>query len=309
MITKVRAALSVTLLTSQSSTIYEAVIETIKRTITGSVSTEVKTEAIHTLGILSFYGDISDDETLDNLAFLLDIVSTDGGSIDTLDVAEPVAASLEEWGFLATMIEDISAESEEAMDAFVDQLSSDYASVAIAAGENIALLYEKAYTPLEEDEPADEADENNVVVTTDGRGRKAIYIKRYDTYRRQDQLEHTLDGLAKLNVRSMSRSTKKSLHASFADVYNSVQHPTRGPRYSTAIDAETGNHYGSRLKLKTGKGESASVDKWWQLHRLNGLKRVLQGGFMTHYEANEAIFEAVPIVFVAKPGKKERRGG
>ena len=302
-------ALSVTIVTFQSNSIYEAVIETIRRTIFDSASTDIKAEAIHTLGILTFYGDVSDDETLDNLALVLDIISSDGLCIDALDVAEPVAAALEEWGFLATMVDDLSAESEDAMETFVDQLSSEYASVSIAAGENIALLYEKAYTPQEEDEPVDETDEGNVVVTLDSRGRKTILVKRYDTYRRQDQLEHALDELSKLSIRSMSRSDKKTLHSTFADVQNSVQHPTRGPRYSTAIDDETGNAYGSRIKLKTGKGESARVDKWWQLHRLNGLKRVLQGGFMTHYQANEAVFDAVPIVFVAKPGKKEKRSG
>ncbi|KAK5149279.1 hypothetical protein LTR16_012713, partial [Cryomyces antarcticus] len=44
--------------------------------------------------------------------------------------------------------------TEPAMDAFVEQLESSDPSVQIAAGENIALLYEKSHTELEDDEDA-----------------------------------------------------------------------------------------------------------------------------------------------------------
>ena len=36
------------------------------------------------------------------------------------------------------------------------------------------------------------------------------------------------------------------------------------------------------------------IDRWWKLHRLQGLRRVLQGGFVRHYESNEVVFETLP---------------
>ena len=38
------------------------------------------------------------------------------------------------------------------------------------------------------------------------------------------------------------------------------------------------------------------IDAWWKLTRLQGLKRVLQGGFVGHYEKNELVFDTLPIM-------------
>ena len=38
------------------------------------------------------------------------------------------------------------------------------------------------------------------------------------------------------------------------------------------------------------------IDKWWKLTRLQGLKRILQGGFVSHYEKNEVVSETLPIM-------------
>jgi len=39
------------------------------------------------------------------------------------------------------------------------------------------------------------------------------------------------------------------------------------------------------------------IDKWWKLHRLQALRRVLGGGFVVHYEDNEVIFDSLPYVY------------
>jgi hypothetical protein len=86
------------------------------------------------------------------------------------------------------------------------------------------------------------------------------------------------------------------LHSSFADIRNSVEKPTRGPGYSTAIDQETGRVYGSgRIKLKGYKSAEIRVDKWWKLMRLNALRRTLQGGFVHHYDQNDVVSTALPF--------------
>ncbi|KAL9098124.1 MAG: hypothetical protein Q9187_009723, partial [Circinaria calcarea] len=237
-------ALAMTLITSPSEVIYEAASSPLKRTVSNSSSIATKTAAIHTLGTCTFYGGASDDEILENMAYLLEIISSDGHFIDAGDQAGPVTAALEEWGFLATLIEDLSAESEEAIETFMDQLSSSDPDVLIAAGENIALLYEKSYTPPEDNETFSDSDEDLVTDPDSGPSIPKL-VKRYTPYRRTDQLLYSLSSLASLSTRSISKKDKKSLHTNFADILNSVENPTRGPRYQNAINSETGRRYGS----------------------------------------------------------------
>ena len=72
-----------------------------------------------------------------------------------------MTAALEEWGFLATLQDEMEDATEAAMEAFVDQLESSDANVQIAAGENVALLYEKSFTEREEDEEVSGDDEDS----------------------------------------------------------------------------------------------------------------------------------------------------
>lgn len=292
-------ALAMTLITSPSEVIYEAASPLLKRTISNSSSIATKTAAIHTLGTCTFYGGASDDEILENMAYLLEIISSDGHFIDAGDQAGPVTAALEEWGFLATLIEDLSAESEEAIETFMDQLSSSDPDVLIAAGENIALLYEKSYTPPEDNETFSDSDEDLVTDPDSAPGIPKL-VKRYTPYRRTDQLLYSLSSLASLSTRSISKKDKKSLHTNFADILNSVENPTRGPRYQNAINSETGRRYGSRMNVRI-RGEGVMrIDKWWKLMRLKGLRRVLQGGFVVHYEKNGVVFESLPIMITTE---------
>ncbi|MCJ1285052.1 hypothetical protein MMC26_004389 [Xylographa opegraphella] len=298
-------ALAMTLITSPSDAIYDAASSLLKRTISDSSSIPIKSAAIHTLGTCTFYGGASDDEILENMTFLLEIISSDGHFISAPDEPVPVVTALEEWGFLATLIEDLSAETEDAMDAFVEQLGSSDPAVQIAAGENIALLYEKSYTPPEENEVLSDSDEDVVADPDDESDSGPRLVKRYVAYRRTDQLLHTLSDLAKLNSRSLSKKDKKSIHSNFSDIHNSVENPTRGPRYQNAISHETGKRYGSRMAVRIHKDGVMRIDKWWKLMRLKGLRRVLQGGFVTHYERNGVVFESLPIMITAdrKSGK------
>ena len=124
-------------------------------------------------------------------------------------------------------------------------------------------------------------------------------VRRYTAYRQQHQLEHSLSALARAHSKRMSKKDKRSLHQTFVDVLHTVEVPTRGPRYSTAQDEE-GRELGSRMKvqIKTGGGKDGGrmlIDKWWKLHRLNGLKRLLQGGFLVHYEGNQVVFDSLPV--------------
>lgn len=228
------------------------------------------------------------------MTLLLEIIESDGASVDAQDIGSIVTAALENWGLLATDIEDLEEETEGAVEAFVDQLESSDSGVQIAAGENIALLYEKSYTEQEEDDEVEDAPEDEDHPEYIKGGEKLV--KRYQVYRNQPKLLHVLDELATVSSRRISKKDRKTLHSSFTDVRNSVEKPSRGPGYSTAIDQDSGRAYGAgRMKVKINRNLEVRIDKWWKLLRLNAMRRALQGGFAYHYEYNEIVSSALPF--------------
>ena len=226
------------------------------------------------------------------MSIFLDIIQSDGESAGAGDSGLVVAAALEEWGFLATVLDDLEAESQEAMEALIEQLDSTDASVQIAAGENVALLYEKSYTELEEDEEPPSDDDSDAEESRTNSSTKLI--KRYEAYRQTYKLTKKLSALASISSRRLSKKDKKTLHTNFADILHSVENPTRGPRYQRAIDQETGRSYGSRMVVRIQNTGHMKIDRWWKLMRLKALRRILGGGFMIHYVANEVVFESLP---------------
>jgi hypothetical protein len=285
-----------TLITSPSDQIYEAACAPLKRTISDSESIPSKSAAIHALGACTFYGGASDDEILANMNLFLDIVSSDGESISAVDEAGPVTAALEEWGFLSTLLDDLSLESEEAVDVFADQLPSNEAGVQIAAGENIALLYEKSYKTRgsdDEDQPGEYTEADIISDPEEVPGAPKL-VQAYSPYHNSTRLIQALSELASMNTRRISRKEQKDVRTHFADILNSIENPTRGPRYQNAVSQETGKRYGSRLVVRIHRDGVMRIDKWWKLHRLQALRRLLQGGFVTHYEKNEVVFDSLP---------------
>ena len=284
-----------TLITSPSDIIYEAASAPLKHTISDSASVASKSAAIHALGACTFYGGASEDEILENMSYFLDIVSSDGENISALDAPEPVTAALEEWGFLSTLIDDLSLESEEAIETFTDQLSSSDPAVQIAAGENIALLYEKSYRPVSADDDNPAVDPLSAAISDpdDLPGAPKI-LQSYSPYHNTTQLTHILSDLASISTHRLAKKDQKALRTHFADILNSIEHPTRGPRYQNAVSHETGKRYGSRMVVRIHQDGVMRIDKWWKLHRLQGLRRILQGGFVTHYEQNGVVFGSLP---------------
>jgi hypothetical protein len=289
----------VVIVTLDSDDIYDSVSDQLRRTISSSELISAKVGAIHTLSAAASFGGASEDEIDDIMTFLLEIVESDGMSVDAHNEASVVTAALEAWGFLATEFEDMEETTEAAIEAFVEQLESDDSGVQIAAGENIALLYEKSYTPQEADEdiPEEEMDSEDEERARNG----DRMIKRYNVYRRKDQLLHTLDELANISTRRISKKDRKTLHSSFSDIRNSVEKPARGPKYSTALDQETGKSYGAgRMKVKINRNVEVRIDKWWKLQRLNAMRRFLQAGFTQHYDENEAVSRSLPFSVASK---------
>lgn len=178
-------AIALTCVTFEDDSIYESVSSLLRRTITDSTSPHVKAVAIDSFAICLTFGGAGPEEILESLTFLLEIITSDGGFVDAPDNAEVVTSALQNWGFLATQVPDMESESEDAVAAFLDQLESDEVKVQIAAGENIALLYEKSYVHKDD---LDSDDEDLVAAAedsakshhdTDSEEEDTGYIKRY----------------------------------------------------------------------------------------------------------------------------------
>ncbi|EEQ35412.1 hypothetical protein McanMca71_003171 [Microsporum canis] len=295
-------ATSLMAVTMMDDTIYPSMSSVVKRAIMDSPSFAVKAAAIRTLSACTIFGGAGDDSIIEQMNFLLEIAMSDGAYIEATDDSDTVTAALEEWGFLASHIEDLEVESEEAIEAFADQLDSSETSVQVAAGENIALLYEKSYTPREDDE-SDE--EENYNITDDDRSSSlsddeddngAKLIKRYDAYHNTHRIIRQVESLAHISGRHINKKDKRSLHTNFTSILNTVINPRRGPQYSNAIDFETNHNYGSRKTVKFHRNSYMRVDRWWKWIRLAAMRRILGGGFVDHYfEGNRAILETLPV--------------
>lgn len=299
-------ALELLAVSAYDATIFENVEPVLTRTIRDSTSEAVKSTAIHCLGTCAVFGGAGEDGMLDQMNFLLDIVASDGESVGASSVAEPVAAALAEWGHLATFVDDLAAESEEAIQIFADILNCNDSVIQIVAGEAIALLYEKSYSPYvddgsedsdaeEEEDEGDHGDDEDEEALLSYNGPKLV--KRYDAYHNTSELVRELQSLATAHSKRISKRDKKSLHQSFVSIQTTVEDPRRGPMYSTAIDPETGRHYGSRFSVKVGRDGVMYVDRWWKWVRLNAMRRLFQGGFAAqYYRGNRSMLESLPSV-------------
>ncbi|KAI9827299.1 MAG: hypothetical protein M1826_006403 [Phylliscum demangeonii] len=294
-------ALALVLITDPADDAYDVIHQPLKRAMNEAESLTVKAAAIQTLAAAAFFGGLVDDEVLSLMDYLLEIAETDGHSIEAGDSISVVTAALEGWGLLATQVEDLEQRSRTALEIFVDQLDSSEAPVQIAAGENIALAYEKSFTEREEDEEdpdpdgflgAGHATDSDPEDETPRNGPKMV--QRYQPYDNVERLKQQLSALASTSSRRISKKEKKSLHSNFADILHSVENPTRGPRYQKAVSQETGKRYGSRMVVRLHQTGVMKIDKWWKLHRLQSLRRILGAGFMAHYEHNAVVFESLP---------------
>ena len=288
-------AIALTSITYEDDSLWESVGSTIKRTISDSQILPVKSAAIHCLAICISFGGAGEEEITETLTFLLEIASSDGAFVHAEDNPDVVRAALQEYAFLVTQVDDIETESEEAVEVFLDQLDSADPNVQIAAGENIALLYEKSFTPLEDDEsPEDtEGPGGNSDSDEDSAGDPNL-VKRYNAYHNNFPIIEKVTGLASLSTKAMSKRDKKNLHQSFASIAMTVENPKLGLQTNNA----------SKMTVRVHKSGEMKVDRWWKLMRLNALRRLLGGGFVNHYyEGNKQLLNALPLIL------RETEGG
>lgn len=296
-------ALSITILTTGEE-ISEQVSGAIKGRIEDPSSEKAQVAAIHALGAASFFGGADQVDTEETMEFLLDIASSDGESVSALDSGPVVTAALQEWGLLATLFDSMNGNSDEAMGAFEDQLDSSILSVQTAAGEDIALIYEKSFVPADEsDDDEDEIGEESSDTHGEiGSFRRQNWVHRYQAYPAgQSALESKLHELATMSSRHLGKDNRKNMHQTFRDVEHSVKHPWRGPRYSTATGraAESEYHLGHRMVLRDGGQFRYTIDRWWKFLRYAAIKRIAGSGAINHFRLNEVVREALPRSLMA----------
>lgn len=237
------------------------------------------------------------------MEFLLLVASSDGDYVGATDSGPVVTAALEQWGLLATLVGEMAATSAHPMSIFEDQLDSSILSVQTAAGQNIALLYEKSFTPCEDDEDEDDDVEDDE--GEDGDFRRGQWVQRYEVYPDGEfSLESKLRTLSTASGRHLGKDNKRSMHKTFRDVLHSVQHPWRGPRYSTALEelkgTEKEKYLGHRLAVRQGRQRILFViDRWWKLHRWEAIKRIAGAGVLNHYRLNSNVRNALPQALMA----------
>jgi hypothetical protein len=262
--------------------------------IQDGTSKAVQEAAVHALGTAAFFGGAGMEEMEDVMEFFLDIVESDGEVIDAHDCGEIVAAALQEWGLLATQFEELEDKTERPLECFENQLDSSDLGVLQAAGENIALLYEQSYSPVGEDDEGS-GDDGTDDEFEFGKFQRKHWVKRYDVFAGNEfALKTKLADLSKSSARYLGKGKRKDLHKTFSDVLHTVEHPWRGPRFSTALNEDMTSYMGHRHVIRFGKEGALIINRWWKLHRYEAMKRIVGGGFVTHYHANEVVYGSLP---------------
>jgi hypothetical protein len=237
--------------------------------------------AIYALCMSALYGGGLEVTALELMEYLVEIVRTDGESIEAPDNAVVVGAALQGWSFLASHVSDYSEYADLAMDAFADQLDSPDMRIQAQTAECIALIYESSRNH------EDDAGEP--------------FQLPYDPKR----LAERVTQLSKQNSKSVPRKDRRGLRERLVSVVTSLERGL-GPFYSTAtyvpekgevVDAlqktaDDRAEFGYRLKLKLGKG-SAKITTWSLLSRSSMMKELFKGGLVKHFSSNPIVQECL----------------
>lgn len=301
-------ALQITTFTTQSESIYDQVFSILKSTAESSDEESVKVEALYTMAVATIFGGGAELAAQELMDLAVEIVESDGHSIAAGDNGPVVTAALAIWGFLASHIDDLEQQSEEALEAFTEQLDSSDADVQIAAGTNIALIFEalRIFNEQAEEEHDRRQEELRQEAKQKGGDR---YIPEpynpFDLQYNQHQLVQKMTELAGESSKGVSRKDRRQLHATFNSILKSLE-LGKGPGYSEAgrvarasdrggarvFDAEkVFTEFGYRNTVKGDDGRTLTIDSWSLSIRVDFLKKITGGGFTTHWAYNSAVEE------------------
>jgi hypothetical protein len=288
-------AFALTILTCPSETIFEEALPILKAACHDSEEETNKVEAIYTLCVAVTYGGGSSDAAEETLDFFLEIVESDGQSVNASDSGAVVTAALHAWAFVASHMDDLTAQSESAIEAFMEQLDSSDPDVQTSAGVNIALLFESARDYEEE--------------TGESFG------MQYNQHR----IVTRMGEIVRDSSKTVSKKGRRQLRSNFASIVTSLERG-KGPGYSTAGRTGPNPHTGGPRTDEHGDFREFGYRQririynqfllinTWSLHaRVELLKILLGGGFGMHYLENPVvrdILSSAEVEFVSNQKRK-----
>ncbi|KAK3326369.1 interferon-related developmental regulator-domain-containing protein [Apodospora peruviana] len=294
-------ALTVTILTAPSETVYDHVFATLKAACEEAEEESIKVEAIHALGIAVTCGGGSASAAEEMLDFLIEIIESDGQAVGAGDNGAVVTAALQAWAFVASHMDDLVEQSENAMEVFMEQLDSTDPEVQTSAGSNIALLFEAARDYEEET------------------GEKVNL--QYNQHRIMNRMAEIVRDSSK----AVSKKDRKHLRSNFSSIVTSLERG-KGPGYSTAGRGASNPHTGGS-KMDQGGGHDGEFQEFgyrekirihnqfmvidtWSLHaRVELLKLLLGGGLVTHWMENPTvrdILDSASVEYLASTSERKR---
>jgi len=270
-------ALTLTILTNPLESVFGHVSATLTTACQDAPEEDSKVGAIYALGVAVTYGGGSGSAAEEMLAFLLEIVESDGHSVNAADNGAVVSAALQTWAFVASHMDDLEVQSDEAMEAFMEQLDSTEPEVQSSAGTNIALLFEAARDHEEET------------------GEKV------DLQYNQHRIMTRMHEIVRDSSKAVSKRDRRNLRSNFSSIVTSLERG-KGPGYSTAgrgpTNPNTGGsktegsgefrEFGYREKVRI-HNQNLIIDTWSLHARVEVLKTLLGGGLVTHFMENPVV--------------------
>jgi hypothetical protein len=280
-------ALTMTIMTVPPASGFDDLADTLKKALKDGESDQIKVRAMQALVVAAIFGggDAPDWEKLS--LFLLGIVETDGQSVGAADSGPVVVAALESWAFVVSSLAQIVDQSQQALEAFIEQLDSSDPEVQAAAGTNIAFLYEMARTYDDEDDDSDEAEGNDK--------------QQYNLRCNFPQLIAQMTSIARQTSKSISKKNKRNLRQRFRSIVTSLE-SGKGPGYSQDARPEINPNTGGNRVEHTADDGSLDykgtwriddivfvIDSWSTQVRLEFMRDLLGGGFSEQYKHNRHV--------------------
>ncbi|KAK9237424.1 interferon-related developmental regulator-domain-containing protein [Lipomyces kononenkoae] len=230
---------------------YTGAVSILKNIIFSVDDAATKVACLFTLGSVVFFSTAAGEEEARNtLEFILDIIMSDGSSIQAADDEKAVTAAIQVFGFIASTLDDALEISQSALPALVDQLESSQVSVRMASGQVIALLYERYAEDIGNYHLVDSSeDEDNAVslvqssgslsneedkVESDEEGNETTPLpvrpqpKRAPSsqptlYYDEEQLIYLLTQLSTSSTKRLAKSSRRAQHSMFRDILETVK--------------------------------------------------------------------------------------
>ncbi|CDS03667.1 hypothetical protein LRAMOSA01068 [Lichtheimia ramosa] len=248
--------------------LFGMVLKLLKNCINTSTDPQLKCQCIETLAMVTFIA-ASTSDTCGGMDYFYNILVTEGECIQPdeklsqNDMNPILYASLRAYGLLYASIygdargswEDAFDESQGVMPAHLDLLQSGNKDIRVAAGENIALMFECVnVTKRMFDQDVEEEEEDEM-----------------PEYGEMDELRDMLQRLATDSNRRVNKQDRKEQKSAFRDIVRTVEDGTR-----------------PNQKLKIG-GRALYFRGWAKIIELAAFRSFLGSGLARHMQASHTL--------------------